>query len=60
MCQGTYAQSYEAGGGIILALFIVMWIFWGGLWCWGAGKREQLRRDIVETQLALIRAQEKA
>jgi len=41
MCQGPYfSQSYQAGGGILLALFIAMWFFWGGLWCWGATKRE--------------------
>ena len=56
MCQGTLAESYQAGGGILLALFIAMWFFWGGLWCWGSTRRELLRRTIVEKQLELIRA----
>ena len=35
-------------------------ILWGIAWCWGAGKREALRRMIVDNQLALIRAVEQA
>jgi hypothetical protein len=33
---------------------------WGIAWCWGARKREGLRRSIVDRQLAQIRATEQA
>lgn len=33
---------------------------WGIAWCWGARKREALRRSIVDRQLAQIRALEQA
>lgn len=42
-----------------MSIFIANVIFWGALWCWGARKREQLRKDIVERQLDLIRKEEK-
>jgi hypothetical protein len=35
-------------------------MLWGIVWCWGARKREGLRRSIVENQLAQIRAIEQA
>ena len=47
------------GGGIILALFVANCIFWGVLWCWGARIRDQLRRDVVERQLKIIRDEER-
>ena len=47
------------GGGIILALFVANCIFWSVLWCWGARIRDQLRRDVVERQLKIIRDEER-
>lgn len=41
-----------------MCIFIVNVIFWGVLWCWGARKREILRREIVERQLSIIRREE--
>jgi len=54
------ALNYEKGGGILLGLFVFEVLCWGIAWCWGARKREGLRRSIVENQLALIRAAEQA
>jgi hypothetical protein len=50
------ADSYMAGGGIILALFAVYVIFFGVLWFFGSRKREQLKRDVVEKAIAKERA----
>lgn len=54
------SQSYESGGGILLGIFLLQVMLWGIVWCWGARKREGLRRSIVENQLAQIRAIEQA
>jgi hypothetical protein len=48
------------GGGILLGLFVLQVVLWGIAWCWGARKREALRRSIVDRQLAQIRATEQA
>ena len=56
--DGSIPASYQTGGVIILCIFIANVIFWGSLWCWGARKREFLRREIVERQLSIIRKEE--
>ena len=56
--NGDIPQSYQTGGLIIMLIFIVYVIFWGVLWFWGARKRETMRREIVERQLAIIRHEE--
>jgi hypothetical protein len=56
----TIPNSYINGGGILLGLFVVYVIIFGVAWCWGARKREALRRMIVDKQLEMIRNQEKA
>ncbi len=43
-----------------MGLFCVYVIIFGVAWCWGARKREGLRRMIVDKQLEMIRNQEKA
>lgn len=43
-----------------MIIFVCNVIFWGVLWCWGARKRDALRREVVEKQLAIIRAEEDA
>jgi hypothetical protein len=45
-----------AGGGVILGLFFVYVIFFGVKWYCGSGKREVLRREAVEKQIARERA----
>lgn len=45
-----------AGGGIIFGLFCVYVIIFCTLWFFGAGKREQLKRDVVEKAIAKERA----
>jgi hypothetical protein len=45
-----------AGGGIILALFCVYLIGFGIAWFIGSGKREQLKREVVEKAIAKERA----
>lgn len=52
--------SYKNGGGILLGLFVFEVVCWGIAWCWGAKKRDQMRRMIVDRQLAQIRAVEQA
>ncbi len=37
-----------AGGGILMAIFFVYVIVFCSLWYFGAGKREQMKRDVVE------------
>lgn len=54
------SSGYIDGGGILLGLFILEVTLWGIAWCWGARKREALRRSIVDRQLAQIRAMEQA
>ena len=54
--KGTKAQSYMAGGGIILGLFIVYVLFFGVKWYCGASQREVLKREAVEKQIAKERA----
>lgn len=48
MLAGTKAASYNAAGGIILALFIVYVLLFGTAWRFGASKREQLKREAVD------------
>ena len=50
--KGNKIQSYEAGGGLILAFFVVYVIGFGVAWYCGSGKREQLKLEAVEKQLA--------
>lgn len=54
------SSSYIDGGGILLGLFVLYVTMFGIAWCWGARKREGLRRSIVDRQLAQIRAMEQA
>ena len=54
------STGYMDAGGILLGLFVFEVTCWGIAWCWGARKREGLRRSIVEKQLAQIRAMEQA
>lgn len=53
-------NGYIDGGAILLGLFVLQVIGWGIAWCWGAPRREALRKSIVEKQLAQIRAMEQA
>ena len=54
--KGSFAESYEVGGGIILGLFLIYVIAFGILWFFGSSKREQLKRDVVEKAIAKERA----
>jgi hypothetical protein len=54
--KGTKAQSYMAGGGLILGLFFMYVIGFGIKWYCGSGQRENLRREAVEKQIARERA----
>jgi type VI protein secretion system component VasK len=58
--NGGIAASYIDAGAIILGIFVFEVICWGIAWCWGARKRDGLRRSIVEAQLARQRAIEQA
>ena len=54
--EGSFSQSIEIGGGIILSLFAAYVIIFGVLWFVGARKREQLKREVVEKPIAKERA----
>lgn len=54
--KGAISDGYMAGGGIILAIFLVYVIVFGVLWYFGASKREQLKRDVVERAIAKEKA----
>lgn len=54
------SSGYIDGGAILLGLFVLQVVGWGIAWCWGAPRREALRKSIVEKQLAQIRAMEQA
>lgn len=58
--DGSIPASYQAGGAVILAVFVCNVLFWGVLWCWGAQKRDTMRKDIVERQLNMIRKEEQS
>jgi hypothetical protein len=53
---GSTVASYKAGGGFTLALFIIYVGAFGFRWYCGAGKREELKREAVEKQIARERA----
>ena len=48
-------DSFEIGGGIMLALFVAYIICFGYAWFRGSSKREQMKKDVVEKQLELER-----
>lgn len=54
--QGPKTNGYMAAGGVILGLFVVYVTFFGVKWYCGAGRREELKREAVEKQIARERA----
>ena len=53
---GNVVNSYKAGGGLIFGFFGIYVTFWSIKWCFGSKKREDLKREAVEKQLARERA----
>jgi len=54
--SGTIYSSFTDAGGLILGLFLFYVVAFGVAWYCGHGKRDQLRRDAVEKQIARERA----
>lgn len=54
--SGTIYSSFTDGGGLIFGLFLFYVLAIGVTWYWGHGKRDQLRREAVENQIAKERA----
>lgn len=54
--SGTIYSSFTDAGGLILGLFLFYVVAFGVAWYCGYGKRDQLRREAVEKQIAKERA----
>lgn len=52
----TVHSSYIDGGGLLLGLFLFYFIVFGIAWYCGYQKRDQMRREVVEKQIAKERA----
>lgn len=50
--SGTILASYVDAGGLIFGLFLFYVVSFGVAWYCGHGKRDQLRREAVEKQIA--------
>lgn len=50
--KGSVLASRIDGGGLILAFFLFYVLAFGVAWFFGARKRDQMRRDFVEKQIA--------
>jgi len=53
---GTVLSSYQDAGGLMLGMFIFYVVTFGIAWNCGYKKRDQLRREAVEKQIAKERA----
>ena len=53
---GTVLSSFVDGGGLIFGMFLFYVIAFGIAWYCGYGKRDQMRREAVEKQIAKERA----
>lgn len=53
---GTVLSSFIDGGGLILGMFLFYVIAFGIAWYCGYQKRDQMRREAVEKQIARERA----
>ena len=49
-------DSYVDGGGLMLGLFCFYVLAFGGAWCWGFRQRDELKRKVVEEQIARQKA----
>lgn len=54
--SGTIYSSFTDGGGLIFGLFLFYVVAFGVAWYCGHSKRDQLRREAVEKQIAKERA----
>lgn len=50
--------SFESGGGLLFGLFCFYVLCFGLAWRWGAGQREDMRKQAVEEQIARQKAME--
>lgn len=54
--SGSVLSSFIDAGGLILGLFLFYVVSFGVAWYCGYGKRDQMRREAVEKQIAKERA----
>lgn len=54
--SGSIFASFVDGGGLIFGMFLFYVCAFGVAWYCGHGKRDQLRREAVEKQIARERA----
>jgi hypothetical protein len=54
--SGSIFSSFKDGGGLILGMFLFYVLSFGIAWYCGYQKRDQMRREAVEKQIARERA----
>lgn len=54
--KGSVFSSFVDGGGLILGMFLFYVCAFGVAWYCGYQKRDQIRREVVEKQIAKERA----
>lgn len=58
MNNGSVPDSYEAAGGLLFGLFCFYVLCFGVAWYFGSQKREAMRTQVVEQQIARQKAME--
>jgi hypothetical protein len=58
MRSNSIPQSYTDAGGLLLGLFCFYLLCFGAAWCWGYRQRDELKRKVVEEQIAKQKAME--
>lgn len=54
--RGSIPTSYEDGGGLLFGLFCFYVTCFAVAWCWGARRRVEMRKIVVEKQIERQRA----
>ena len=58
MHNNSIPSSYVDAGGLFVGLFAFYLICFGGAWYWGSSRREEMRKQAVEEQIARQKAME--
>lgn len=58
MRDHSVIKSYEAAGGLLLGLFCFYVTAFGVAWYFGSQRRDEIRRSVVEKQIARQKAME--
>ena len=54
----SVTASFEDGGGLLFGLFCFYVLCFGLAWRWGSSRREDMRKQAVEQQIARQKAQD--